>query len=389
MVNKRSYVYFPGLNSIRFILALVIIVYHIEEIKIFAGIKNLFKISTMRTTAEISATFFFVLTGFLITYLLLRENKEFGNVSIKRFYARRVLRTWPLYFFLVILSLFILPRISLMEIPGFTNAIYDKFLTKATLYFLILPQVVSILFVPNPYCSHSWTIGIEEQIYLIWPLVLKNKRKYINIFVFFIIFFTGVIFVLNFILHKFKPIFVPDVYIKYLEFLHRYLEWFRIRPVAIGGLGGYLLFSDNKKVLGFIFKRNVQVVVFIILFLLLSNGVTMGYITYEFYSVLFCILLLNISVNKDSVIKLENKLLNYFGKVSYGLYMYHPIAIYISLSALKHLSINKDSMIVTNLFIYTVSLFLTVIFSLLSYFLFERWFLKFKVNFSRIVSAAK
>ena len=50
--------------------------------------------------------FFFVLSGFLITYLLLKEKEQTGTVNVKKFYARRVLRIWPLYFFIVLLGFF-------------------------------------------------------------------------------------------------------------------------------------------------------------------------------------------------------------------------------------------------------------------------------------------
>lgn len=53
-----------------------------------------------------AVTFFFVLSGFLITYLLLKERERMGTIKVKKFYLKRVLRIWPLYFLLIFIGLF-------------------------------------------------------------------------------------------------------------------------------------------------------------------------------------------------------------------------------------------------------------------------------------------
>lgn len=104
--------------------------------------------------------FFFVLSGFLITTLLLREESARGFFSLRGFYWRRILRIVPVYFFVV---------------------------TAAVLWFVILkgnwqwlPQVpFYYLFLTNflhdrvPLLAPTWSLSVEEQYYLVWPLVLQ------------------------------------------------------------------------------------------------------------------------------------------------------------------------------------------------------------------------
>ena len=68
---------------------------------------------------QLGVSLFFVLSGFLITYLLLAEQDIYGSISVKKFYSRRILRIWPLYYLIVTLGLFVLP--SLRKLSGFVD----------------------------------------------------------------------------------------------------------------------------------------------------------------------------------------------------------------------------------------------------------------------------
>tara|TARA_B110000902_G_scaffold251701_1_gene312280 strand:- start:216 stop:572 length:357 start_codon:yes stop_codon:yes gene_type:complete len=109
-------------------------------------------------------------------------------------------------------------------------------------------------------------------------------------------------------------------------------------------------------------------------------GVNIPYIHYEFYSVFFGLIIINFAVNDKMKISLENNILNYLGNISYGLYMYHPIGIVLALS----IGLSFD--IQTNWFIYPLSFIFTILIAGLSYKYFESFFLKFKVQFSKIQS---
>src|SRR3954471_16382358 len=111
-------IYFPNLNGLRFIAALLVIIHHTEQIKDLFGLNSHWKNYHIWILGKLGVTLFFVLSGFLITYLLLTEKKEFNTIFIKNFYIRRILRIWPLYYLVTILSFFVLPHISFLNIPG-------------------------------------------------------------------------------------------------------------------------------------------------------------------------------------------------------------------------------------------------------------------------------
>ena len=113
------------------------------------------------------------------------------------------------------------------------------------------------------------------------------------------------------------------------------------------------------------------------------KGVYVPYFHYEFYSVLFGIIILNFATNDTIKISLENNTLNYLGNISYGLYMYHPIGIVLALY------ICKSNNALTNWIIYPCSIVLTILLAGLSYKYFESFFLKFKDKFSNVISGRK
>src|SRR5690349_15528394 len=103
-------IYLPGLNGLRAIAALAVVISHTTVALSDYGLNNKIfgESSDGRATglklAGYGVTIFFTLSGFLITYLLLKE-KELGTIKIKNFYIRRILRIWPLYYGYLILAL--------------------------------------------------------------------------------------------------------------------------------------------------------------------------------------------------------------------------------------------------------------------------------------------
>ena len=102
----KTHVYFPNLNGLRFIAAFLVILSHLEWIKMTEGMENYASAPFIKNLGSLGVSLFFVLSGFLISYLLLQEKKDTGDISIKNFYVRRILRIWPLYYITVILAFF-------------------------------------------------------------------------------------------------------------------------------------------------------------------------------------------------------------------------------------------------------------------------------------------
>jgi peptidoglycan/LPS O-acetylase OafA/YrhL len=111
---------------------------------------------------------FFLLSAYLITELLLRERDDTGRVAVGRFYIRRILRIWPLYF-LVLLSGF-----------GVAQLVKQHFTSSMLLWYLLLCgnwNTVLLGYLPLG-LGALWSIGVEEQFYLIWPTIIRiGQRK--------------------------------------------------------------------------------------------------------------------------------------------------------------------------------------------------------------------
>lgn len=155
--GRTSSTYLPCLDGLRAIAISLVIVYHFGFDWVPGGRGVLL---------------FFVLSGFLITRLLLSEHARAGRVSIPRFYARRALRILPAfycYWSVVIVWLVV----SGKSVP-WGHAISS--LAYATDYFN------AIVGDPNTPFSHIWSLAIEEQFYILWPIlfvILSPKPKYL------------------------------------------------------------------------------------------------------------------------------------------------------------------------------------------------------------------
>jgi peptidoglycan/LPS O-acetylase OafA/YrhL len=119
---------------------------------------------------------FFVLSAFLITSLLLRERQDTGEISLRLFYIRRILRIWPLYFLVVGLG------VLLAHTAPHRNHFwyYDPALSwqyVAGYIFFVANWVYAVLGNTHSICAPLWTVSIEEQFYLVWPALMKTLRR--------------------------------------------------------------------------------------------------------------------------------------------------------------------------------------------------------------------
>ena len=97
----------------RALAALAVVVVHTFEYLHLIGFPkdDMFFFTNIEHLSFLAVVFFFALSGFLITYLLMKEKEKYSTIAVKQFYLRRVLRIWPLYYFLFIFSFFIIPLI--------------------------------------------------------------------------------------------------------------------------------------------------------------------------------------------------------------------------------------------------------------------------------------
>jgi peptidoglycan/LPS O-acetylase OafA/YrhL len=119
---------------------------------------------------------FFVLSAFLITSLLLRERQETGEISLRLFYIRRILRIWPLYFLVIALGV-----VLSLAVPNRGRILYyDPSLPwqyVAGYVMFVANWVYAVLGTTHSICAPLWTVSIEEQFYLVWPALMKMLKR--------------------------------------------------------------------------------------------------------------------------------------------------------------------------------------------------------------------
>jgi peptidoglycan/LPS O-acetylase OafA/YrhL len=383
---KTAKVFFPSLNGLRFIAAFVVVIHHLEQVKLFFGLPSVFfEWHFIKLMGELGVTLFFTLSGFLITYLLLAEKERFGTVAVKEFYIRRVLRIWPLYYLIIGLGLFVLPHIPFFYIPELTEEVHYKFGIKVLFYGLLFPNVVGSLYRYIPFIAQAWSIGVEEQFYLIWPWMVKWSKRYLAVLIGIVI---GLILITN-VLYEFADlssnISEASMKTKFITFLYRFFVTLRISCMAIGGIGAYFLYNFNMTILRPIFKKWMQILIVLGVIAMVIIGVEIPRVNHEFYSLFFIIIILNLAANPDSVFNMENKIMDYLGKISYSIYMWHGIAIIFGLHAARYFNPELNTWWANSIY-YLVTFASTLAFSAASYEWFEMQFLRFKHLFTKVQS---
>lgn len=304
--------YFPGLNGLRAIAAITVVVLHINEF-----LPQLFKKEALfkgTNIAELSVVLFFVLSGFLITYLLLREKEETETIRLKNFYIKRILRIWPPYFLVLILSLLLFPLYK--SIPGNPSSIK----TPLLYYLLILPNAATVLSINFTPMRPLWSIGVEEQFYLVWPWFVRYiKKPLLAIF----LFISGYILAVKF-LHYF------GYKIPYAYVMEWTLAFSPMHIMAFGALGAWLYIKQRLKI---IYHPITQIAA--LLLWLTAYFFTLP-IPHEVFAVAFLIIILNTATNPKPLLTFENRILDYLGRISYGIYVYHMLVIVLVLLFVPH-----------------------------------------------------
>src|ERR1700742_157030 len=141
--------YLPNLDGVRFLGAFIIMIFHLEGIKSKTGRQTIGAIRHFYPTGNLVVSIFFVLSGFLITYLLLKEKQKNNFINIKSFYKRRILRVWPLYYLVLILGFFVFPLLSTHFTNDYSNNVEEHFwLNFTSSFFFLQPSVVGLSHVP-------------------------------------------------------------------------------------------------------------------------------------------------------------------------------------------------------------------------------------------------
>lgn len=370
-IQTNQKTYFQNMDILRFIAAYMIVVLHS-----FFGWKRYFgnpefitsqtspgvfnKIENIIHNFTIGVDVFFTISGFLITFLLLSEYEKNGKVDVMKFYIRRAFRIWPLYFLMILVAP-LLTYFLMEQSPGYLL----HFLFAGN--FDIIDQGTK-----SVATDHLWSICIEEHFYLICPLLIafipvkKLPRALLTIILISILF------------RAYAASYIPNYgSVLYLHTLSR------IDILALGSLFGYLF---HQKKLEFNHSLPVRLIIYTIFILLLINvdynecGTFFAATMKKYVFVLIAAYWMgNFLFNPDAILSVKNfNLLHLFGKVSYGIYMFNPVIIYLFLELYKKYNYTNFP-----LFVLLVNVSLVVV-TALSYRFFELPFLNLKEKYAVI-----
>lgn len=347
-----------GLDTIRAIAAISVLVSHIEVFKRNRGMETLWGVIPFfkETGGHIGVVLFFVLSGFLISILLLKEKEKHANISLKAFYMRRIFRVWPLYYFIII------------------SYLLTDFNPSSTTLFLclsIFPNVAHAIGAAWAVSPQIWSIGVEEQFYLGWPLIVKFSKRPLMVFGGVALFFTALPHGLLFTMNRLYP--DPEI----MELINKLSYGTKFQCLAIGGIAGvmYLRFKDRVRL-----NRWLSMLIISIPFIFWFTGVHTTQLMDEFYSILFAFSIFLITTQHQNG-KPEPRFLSRLGEISYGIYMYHWL---ILLGLFELDLVSTDNGLLFNAYIYATSIVATIIISYISYHYFEKRFLTIKERFSRV-----
>ena len=343
--------------------ALAVLFYHVDQRAALFDVKSLG--FSKGGLGGYAVTFFFVLSGFLITYLLMVEKEKTNKISVRNFYLRRIFRIWPLYYLILFVTLilsFFISSFSSQHAPLSFFLYFFMLSNVATAYPYVIVAIESL-----------WSISVEEQFYLIWPHII-NKVKNIKS----VKYYLFGIFITYFAVKIGFRLFFEKNHIEAASLI----VYTRFSCMAIGGMGAYLFFFKST-FLKYIYNPIVQIIAwsFWIYTCLVKPVHVAKFFDDEIHSVAFLIIILNVSTNPATLINLEKRFLNFLGKISYGIYVYHMPLIYVLSVLFKSIDIKANYLIIT-----ATVLFLTIGISYLSYTYFENPFLRLKEKFAVIKS---
>ena len=366
-------IFFPNLDGLRFFAFFLVFWQHATE-GLFANLQNDGFLdqthSRFFVTGGLGVSFFFVLSGFLITYLLLDEAKRNGRVNIKAFYLRRALRIFPLFYLVVIFGFTIYPFArEALGLPGVEVGnvfLYSIFLGN---FDIVYSETTGAGFV-----GVLWSVCIEEQFYLVWAVLFTFLPvRYIKFLL--------------------PVIIASSTYFRFINAGNEKILYFHtlsvISDLAVGGSLAYLAHSGSR-LIGLISDLDKKIILLVymagLFFIWIYPGFawldSQAWLQRFIFSLFFAFVIAEQNYAKSSIVKLEKfATISKLGTYTYGLYCLHMIVLYFLDLGFRYLCLDSKSYFSNSLFI-VLGLVLCVAVAYLSYVYFESPFLRLKNRFS-------
>lgn len=300
---KRSIDFMPQIEGLRFVAVTSVVIGH----WVSQDFSNSFILSNIPFTHGVNL--FFVISGFLITYILLNKKDEISEKktsfweAIKNFYVKRTLRIFPIYYILIIL-------LCVFSYDSIKDYVIYLFTYSINWYMVIKGDYIGTQ-------GHLWSLAVEEQFYLIWPcLIFLVSKKWTLRFIVISILFS----------------FVSKCY-----FMYYTGYWMGVNGATFScfdslGLGALIAYSQKNRTMPFKPKLyKIGLVVSILIYTALF--VYPGYLSQSIRSLLwnfatsvvfFFVVIIAANRGFTGLYKsfLENKVVLYLGRISYGMYLY-------------------------------------------------------------------
>ncbi|MBU1638581.1 acyltransferase [bacterium] len=309
---------------------------------------------------------FFIISGFLITTLLLREREKHGRMSLKNFHIRRSLRIYPLYYTVIVLYIIAVKLVEPNSVYGLqymSNLKY--FLTYTSNWFVTLDMINNrVIF------YFAWALATEMQFYLVWPLI----EKYLS---------------------RFWPVLLAILLIVVREaadngllddtfaggFLTLKIILSTSEGLCLGVITAHLLHSERgfnsvRRYLGQAWMPLIAVIVLMTFIILLNVTTPLNTL---FIILLLTITMISCAIREDHWLKgvLASPIARFVGKVSYGVYLMHMLTYNVIKKVLPAALL--DNLVL----VFVISLIVVIFVAWLSYRYYESFFLRIKARYSR------
>jgi len=375
MVPKK---YFENLDGFRFILAMIVFASHSRLGEALIKVSSIDFVNRLILTFSkgyLGVSSFFVLSGFLITYLMIEEKDRQSAFNLKNFYLRRSLRIWPLYYSVLAFTFFIYPIVK----TALGSKDQNPFDLLHQVLFLanfdsIRVQHAGLVGVAPMMIGINWSVSIEEQFYFLWPLLflLFDPRK----------FWIGCLLIV-----------LTSWIFRALTSDSANLYYHTLSVVSDLGIGAFfaclcyynsgfvnVIEHANKGVIIFIYLSGISILMYSDL--LFSNS--FDHSSSRMINALFFIfIILEQSYAKHSFFKFSNlKLISSLGKYTYGLYMLHPIGVQASIIVFRFQNIQREQSFFHAMLYSVLAFTVSIILAIAGYYLIEQRFLKMRKKFA-------
>ena len=243
-------------------------------------------------------------------------------------------------------------------------------------YVFLLANIPFILNQSIPYLAHLWSIAVEEQFYIFWPWFAKMNNSKLMKNMLLLLSFLLFLKLLFYVLSIKYGIQTPLVTITTTRFYN----------MIFGSIAGLLFYNNSDKIKYF---TNIYFALFCWIIIILSGlnmfNISSSLIDHEIISIVTVGIIITQIKRKNIIIDLDTRLFNFLGKISYGIYVYHPLVIFITY---KSLGPFENNAWYNYVIVFTIVVSITIFISYLSFHFFEKRFIALKKKYSSIHSSA-